>query len=335
MARDGNGSYSLPEAAFVYGDVIDQAAVNNNFADIGTALTDSLAKDGQTTPTGNLPMGGYRHTGVANGTARDNYAAVGQVQDGTFVWCGTAGGTANALTLTPSPAVPALVTGMRLFFRAGSSASTGAVTIVVSALAPVDAEIDDAPLSSSVTLEANKCYIALYDGNAFQLTRLSAPPEANYVGSIVLGDVNPDPAKYISRNGATLNRATYAELWSFVNDNSAELLVSDAAWLAGSWGSYSGGDGSTTFRLPDWRGEFLRFFDDGRGVDSGRVQGAHQADELKSHFHAITWTNGGGGTANLGLDSAGVTGSVNSQSTGGTETRPRNITVRAFVRFEI
>lgn len=65
MSRNGSGTYSLPEAAFVYDTVISETAVNSNFSDIATALTASLAKDGQTTPTANLPMGGYKHTGAA------------------------------------------------------------------------------------------------------------------------------------------------------------------------------------------------------------------------------------------------------------------------------
>ena len=39
MSRDGNGNYSLPEAAFVYDTVIDETAVNSNFSDIASALT--------------------------------------------------------------------------------------------------------------------------------------------------------------------------------------------------------------------------------------------------------------------------------------------------------
>ena len=81
MARDGSGNHALPEAAFVFNTVIDEAAVNSNFSDISNSLTESLAKDGQTTPTANLPMGGFRHTGVGNASARSDYSATGQVQD--------------------------------------------------------------------------------------------------------------------------------------------------------------------------------------------------------------------------------------------------------------
>lgn len=48
MPRNGQGLYSLPEAAFVPGSTISSAAVNSDFSDIASALTDSIAADGQT-----------------------------------------------------------------------------------------------------------------------------------------------------------------------------------------------------------------------------------------------------------------------------------------------
>jgi hypothetical protein len=45
-----------------------------------------------------------------------------------------------------------------------------------------------------------------------------------------------------------------------------------------AWTSFSRGDGTTTFRVPDFRGEFMRFFDDARGVDQSRVLGTQQND---------------------------------------------------------
>jgi microcystin-dependent protein len=67
-------------------------------------------------------------------------------------------------------------------------------------------------------------------------------------------------------------------------------LVTDAAWLAanGPTGAFSQGDGSTTFRIPDLRGEFIRGFDDGRGADAGRGIGTFQDGQLLSHGHAVT-----------------------------------------------
>jgi microcystin-dependent protein len=54
LPRNGSGTYSLPEAAFVPATTISSAAVNDDFADIALALTGSLATDGQSTMTGAL-----------------------------------------------------------------------------------------------------------------------------------------------------------------------------------------------------------------------------------------------------------------------------------------
>lgn len=80
MPRNGSGIYSLPAGNPVTsGTPISSTVQNNTTADIATALTGSLASDGQTVPTANLPMGGFKHTNVANASAATEYAAFGQV----------------------------------------------------------------------------------------------------------------------------------------------------------------------------------------------------------------------------------------------------------------
>jgi hypothetical protein len=168
MARDGNGNYSLPQAAFQPNTTISSAAVNSNLSDIAAALSGSLSKDGQTAPTANLAMGGYRHTGVGNGDARNQYAAIGQVQDQSFSWCGTAGGTANAVVLSPSPPITAYTAGQRFVFLA-AAANTDAVTVAVSGLDAVDCVLGDAALVPG-QIAGNSLQEIVYDGATFQLT---------------------------------------------------------------------------------------------------------------------------------------------------------------------
>ena len=133
MARNGSGSYSLPEAALTNGTTADATVVQSNFDDIATALTGSLAKDGQTVPTANLPMGGYKHTGVADGSARTQYATLGQLQDGAPFYA-AAGGTADVITLTIAPAITAYAIGQTFWIKTGAGANTGAVTLNINGL---------------------------------------------------------------------------------------------------------------------------------------------------------------------------------------------------------
>jgi hypothetical protein len=87
MSRNGSGTYSLPAGnPVVTGTTISSTWANNTLTDIATALTGSLAADGQTTATGNLKMGSNRVTGLADGIASTDAATVNQIPSGaTFL----------------------------------------------------------------------------------------------------------------------------------------------------------------------------------------------------------------------------------------------------------
>lgn len=99
---------------------------------------------------------------------------------------------------------------------------------------------------------------------ALGLTNASVP--AGQIGHFFRASA---PAGWLWANGAAVSRTTYATLWS-------------------AMGSPNTGDGSTTFTLPDLRGEFLRGWDNGRGVDAGRVLGSAQAAAMLNHTHGGT-----------------------------------------------
>jgi hypothetical protein len=78
-------------------------------------------------------MATYKFTGLGAGSARTDSVNLGNIQDGTGVYVGTVGGTANAITLTPSPAITAYATGQEFEFLA-ATANTSSVTVAVSGL---------------------------------------------------------------------------------------------------------------------------------------------------------------------------------------------------------
>ena len=84
MPRNGSGVYSLPNSPFVVATIIDQTVMNADLSDLGTALTQSISVDGQTTPTGNLPMGNFKHTGAGAATTTGQYVTYGQAGPITF-----------------------------------------------------------------------------------------------------------------------------------------------------------------------------------------------------------------------------------------------------------
>ena len=71
MARNGTGTYRLPEDAFVFDTVISQVEVNSNFSDIATEITNSIDKDGQTPISGilqhSVTVGQTANTGSVQG----------------------------------------------------------------------------------------------------------------------------------------------------------------------------------------------------------------------------------------------------------------------------
>lgn len=73
--------------------------------------------------------------------------------------------------------------------------------------------------------------------------------------------------------GSTFNRADWPWLWDHAQ--ASGMLTTEAARV-GMEGGWTSGDGAATFRGPDGRGEFLRVFDSGRGIDVGRNAGSAQ-----------------------------------------------------------
>ena len=164
MARDGSGTYSRPVAPYTYDTVISETSVNSEMDQIATALTDSIAKDGQTTPTANLPMGGYKHTNVAAATDQTHYARVDQVQKGTLTYLTSVGGTADAITATAALGATALTAGMRFSFVPGSDNATTTPTININAIGDKTIKRDAGAALLAGDIVNSRPAEVLYDG---------------------------------------------------------------------------------------------------------------------------------------------------------------------------
>jgi hypothetical protein len=99
MSRNGSGTYTLPAGnPVVTGTTISSTWANSTLTNIASALTDSLAADGQTTATGNLKMGNNRITGLADGIAATDAASITQVTSAVAITGGTINGTSVGAT---------------------------------------------------------------------------------------------------------------------------------------------------------------------------------------------------------------------------------------------
>lgn len=108
MSFNGSGTFVINSAGqpVVTGTTIASTAFNSLTADLATGLSTTLTKDGQSTPTANIPMGTFKITGLGNGTASTDAVNLGQVQ-GAFTGSGytttaTAAGT-TTLTVASNP----------------------------------------------------------------------------------------------------------------------------------------------------------------------------------------------------------------------------------------
>jgi hypothetical protein len=171
MSFNGSGTFVINSTGqpVVTGTVISSTAFNALTADLATGLTTALTKDGQTTPTANIPMGNFKITGLATGTAGTDAATVSQIQSayGTFL---TVSGT-NTITATVSPSLTAYSAGQMFGFVAANT-NSGATTINISSLG---AKSIVTPLGALVAgdIQSGYFYIIYYDGTNFQLLGIS------------------------------------------------------------------------------------------------------------------------------------------------------------------
>ena len=148
-----------------------------------------------------------------------------------------------------------------------------------------------------------------YD-KAEEAARLAVPS-----GAVLYFAGQTAPSGWLKANGAAVSRSTYAALFAAIGT------------------TYGTGDGRSTFNLPDLRGEFVRGWDDGRGVDNGRTLGSAQADEFKAHTHGGVPQRAGDSDRGGAVSWFSIDGIGQTEAAGGSETRPRNIALLACIKI--
>lgn len=152
--QDDNGGFNIDADRH---DVHDQ-----NIAD---GLSNVICKDGQSTPTANIPFGGFRLTNVGAGTSRTDAARISQLQDGGPLWAGATAGSATVMTASLTPAITAYVAGLKIIVKSGFT-TTGATTLNVNGVGAVDVRIGASgsiPLTSG-SMAAGEYYELVHDG---------------------------------------------------------------------------------------------------------------------------------------------------------------------------
>ena len=114
------------------------------------------------------------------------------------------------------------------------------------------------------------------NGNWRVLDRLDATPLGRPVFETTTAF---SPGGWVGHNGFLYNRADWP--WAWDHAQASGMLTTEAG-LGGREGCWSSGDGASTFRSPDVRGEFMRVLDENRGIDIARAAGTFQKGSLQS-----------------------------------------------------
>ena len=123
-------------------------------------------------------------------------------------------------------------------------------------------------------------------------------------GSVIYHAANTAPSGFLKADGATVSRSTYSALFAAIGT------------------TYGAGNGSTTFLVPDLRGEFMRGWDDSRGVDGSRGFGSTQGDAIRNITGSVSGHYGNGS-----LLSNNFTNASGALSTSGNSARANNAAV--------
>ena len=270
------------------------------------------------------------------------------------------GGTANTIELTPItgssgikiPTTYTLLNGARVFFFAGN-ANTGNVTLNIGQTAGTllgskkllqkdGSEIPSGAITAGLQIQAY--YDPSADGAVGAWIIDTGISSFVPTGTILAAASTTIPLGYLACEGASVSRTTYADLFAVI-------------------GTTYGNVDANTFNVPDYRGEFLRGWDNGSGNDpdaasrtdaggggTGDNIGTKQPSSFQGHFHgngySFSFTGASivaGTTGMFGPDDSGTTTVIANKDTPisdgthgtpsvSTESRGRNIYVRYIIK---
>tara|TARA_R100001440_G_scaffold49815_1_gene69760 strand:- start:6577 stop:7713 length:1137 start_codon:yes stop_codon:yes gene_type:complete len=377
MSQVGNKNIDNASGQVVRIDIQNtlKAVASNNFgakASAGEIEPAEFVADNSTTPKKLL----IRSTSGASAAASATFFEVGNLDEANLGLLPKAGGTMTGPLLGDdgsAAASPAYAfdgdadTGM---FRSGANtigfATAGNTRALISDAglditnglplrlqdnsgSPFTALKSAASLSSNLTFTlpstiVNGGFLQTDNSGNLSFSLVAGVP----TGSVFCMAIASVPSGYLECNGAAVSRTTYAALFTVIGTQ------------------YGTGDGATTFGLPDLRGEFIRGFDNNRGVDSGRSIGSTQTAQNQAHDHDADATavssvtdpghkhttlghgtdDDGGGRVTGSGDGGSSNSSMNNNSTGisvatsvsididneGGESRPRNVAMMYIIK---
>ena len=199
MSYNGSGTFQINTAGqpVVAGTVISSTAFNSLTADLANGLSTAITKDGQTTVTNNIPMAGFKITGLGAATVGTDAARYSQIQGGTDKLI-TVTGT-DTLTGPLTPALTAYAAGNQFSFVVANT-NTGAVTINIDGVGSKSITRTGSTALVAGDMVAGQVVLIEYDGTRFQLLNGNSFTNLNVSGNETIGGT-------LTYGGVTLTNA--------------------------------------------------------------------------------------------------------------------------------
>ena len=310
-----------------------------NDTDFTNGINNCITKDGQNSATGNLPMNGNIHTGVGNATARNNYLAMGQFQDGSGIYIATTG-SANTYVANLNPSVTAYVAGQRFLVNINAT-NTSASTINFNAVGAKSIVKNGATALQGGELVSGRLYTIVYDGTNFQVVNPTPLPE------IISGAHSTARTNEVPLDSQTLSKTTngditgtqyelhYKYLWDNFADGQAPVAGGRGASAQADW------DADKAITTPDFQDRVVMGVSSGGSIttvgdtagattvaSSGSVgtSGATSIStaQMPAHTHTYVTQNTGTSGTSFAQGSVGTlqdgSGTTNSTGGGGSHT---------------
>lgn len=253
---------------------------------------------------------------------------------------GAVAGTPGSIANLASPASAAYVSGSSTFVfqsAAVTPANLDGASITLRNLSASSFGLTLAPPNSmgsntTITLPSLPASPALLSIDTSGNISASAPntQALNPTGAVIMFVGTTAPSGYLMCDGSAVSRTTYSNLFGVIST------------------AYGVGDGTTTFNLPDARGNFFRGVNAGSGRDpdassrtatnggnAGDSVGSSQGSQYASHSHTFSFSTPGAVLAQATgttIQQITSTPTLNTGGSGGSETRPVNLYINFIVK---
>jgi hypothetical protein len=221
MSYNGSGTFVINSTGqpVVTGTTISSTMFNALTADLATGLSTAICKDGQQTVTANIPLGGFKLTGLGAATAVADAPQYAQVQNSASHVLTSVSGT-NTILGTASPTPAAYASG-QVFILVPANTNTGATTLNVSSLGAKNVFFRGAACSGGELVIGVPSFVE-YDGTQFNVVGAGSAVRTLNATALTSGRL-----PLVTTGGTLTDSATFT--WTEISATKQISLNADAS----------------------------------------------------------------------------------------------------------